>query len=34
MNGDGNMIIPNPYEGRTHSDWIDAFQNELERRRI
>jgi hypothetical protein len=29
MDGDGNMRIPNPYEGRTHSEWIDIFHNEL-----
>ena len=34
MNGDGNMIIPNPYEGRTHDEWVHIFHNELERRRI
>lgn len=33
MNGDGNMRIPNPYEGRTHSEWINIFHNELNRRR-
>ena len=29
MNGLGDMGIPNPYEGRTHSEWIDIFHNEL-----
>ena len=29
MNGHGDMGIPNPYEGRTHSEWIDIFHNEL-----
>ena len=33
MNGEGDMIIPNPYDGRTHSEWIVIFQNELNRRR-
>jgi hypothetical protein len=33
MDGDGNMRIPNPYEGRTHSEWINIFHNEIERRR-
>ena len=33
MNGSGNMIIPNPYEGRTHTEWINIFHNEMERRR-
>ncbi len=32
MNGLGDMGIPNPYEGRTHSEWIDIFHNELIRR--
>lgn len=34
MNGDGNVIIPNPYEGRTHDEWVNLFHNEIERRRI
>jgi hypothetical protein len=33
MDGDGNMRIPNPYEGRTHAEWINIFHNEIERRR-
>lgn len=33
MNGDGNMRIPNPYEGRTHTEWVHIFHNELEIRR-
>lgn len=33
MNGDGNIRIPNPYEGRTHIEWVHIFHNELERRR-
>jgi hypothetical protein len=32
MRGHGDMRIPNPYEGRTHSEWIVIFQNELRRR--
>jgi hypothetical protein len=32
MNGLGDMRIPNPYDGRTHSEWIVIFQNELRRR--
>jgi hypothetical protein len=32
MNGDGDMRIPNPYEGRTHSEWINIFHYELVRR--
>ena len=32
MDGDGNMRIPNPYEGRTHAEWIGIFYNELRRR--
>jgi len=32
INGDGNMRIPNPYEGRTHAEWIGIFYNELRRR--
>ena len=34
MDGDGNMRIPNPYEGRTHDEWVHIFHNEIERRRI
>jgi len=33
MDGDGNMRIPNPYDGRTHDEWINIFHNEIERRR-
>lgn len=33
MDGDGNMRIPNPYEGRTHDEWVNIFHNEIERRR-
>jgi hypothetical protein len=33
MDGDGNMRIPNPYEGRTHNEWSIIFNNELRRRR-
>jgi hypothetical protein len=33
MNGDGNMVIPNPYEGRTHTEWYEIFHNEMLRRR-
>ena len=33
MNGEGNMVIPNPYEGRTHDEWCVIFHNELNRRR-
>jgi hypothetical protein len=33
MDGDGNMRIPNPYEGRTHDEWAHIFHNEIERRR-
>jgi hypothetical protein len=33
MNGEGNMVIPNPYEGRTHNEWSIIFDNELRRRR-
>ena len=33
MNGEGNMVIPNPYEGKSHSEWCDIFHNELYRRR-
>ena len=33
MDGDGNMRIPNPYEGRTHNEWSIIFNNELIRRR-
>ena len=33
MNGEGNMVIPNPYEGRTHNEWCVIFHNELNRRR-
>ena len=29
MRGHGDIRIPNPYEGRTHSEWIDIFHNEL-----
>jgi hypothetical protein len=29
MHGHGEIRIPNPYEGRTHSEWIDIFHNEL-----
>lgn len=30
--GDGNMTIPNPYEGRTKDEWVQIFYNELMRR--
>jgi hypothetical protein len=33
MNGNGDRTIPNPYEGRTHTEWIDIFHNEMIRRR-
>lgn len=33
MDGDGNMRIPNPYEGRTHDEWVNIFHNEIVRRR-
>ena len=34
MNGDNdNMWIPNPYDGRTHTEWIYIFHNELSRGR-
>jgi hypothetical protein len=33
MNGEGDMVIPNPYEGRTHNEWSIIFDNELRRRR-
>jgi hypothetical protein len=33
VNGEGNMVIPNPYEGRTHNEWSIIFDNELRRRR-
>jgi hypothetical protein len=33
MNGEGNMVIPNPYEGKSHSEWCTIFHNELNRRR-
>ena len=33
MNGEGNMVIPNPYCGKSHSEWCDIFHNELYRRR-
>jgi hypothetical protein len=33
MNGSGDRTIPNPYEGRTHAEWINIFHNEMERRR-
>ena len=33
MNGEGNMVIPNPYGGKTHTEWIGIFHNELRRRR-
>ena len=34
MNGDNDdMWIPNPYDGRTHTEWIYIFHNELSRRR-
>ena len=32
LNGGGNMVIPNPYGGRSHSDWIHIFHTELIRR--
>ena len=31
MDGDGNMRIPNPYEGRTHDEWLNIFHNEIVR---
>lgn len=33
MDGDGDMRIPNPYEGRTHDEWLNIFHNEIVRRR-
>jgi hypothetical protein len=33
MNGSGDRTIPNPYEGRTHTEWINIFHNEMIRRR-
>jgi hypothetical protein len=33
MNGEGDMIIPNPYCGNSHMEWIIIFHNELNRRR-
>jgi hypothetical protein len=32
MSGNGDMTIPNPYEGRTHNEWCEIFDNELRRR--
>ena len=32
INGEGEMIIPNPYEGKSHAEWIGIFYNELRRR--
>lgn len=32
LDGDGDMIIPNPYQGRTHDEWSIIFDNELRRR--
>lgn len=31
--GNGNMSIPDPYEGRTKDEWVEIFHNELIRRR-
>ena len=33
MNGEGDMIIPNPYCGNSHTEWVYIFHNELNRRR-
>ena len=33
MNGRGNMVIPNPHQGRTHAEWVSIFHDELIRRR-
>lgn len=33
MNGEGDMVIPNPYCGNSHMEWIIIFHNELNRRR-
>jgi hypothetical protein len=32
LNGEGNMEIPNPYNGRTHEEWINIFNRELRER--
>ena len=33
MNGEGDMVIPNPYCGKSHTEWCVIFYNELNRRR-
>ena len=32
LRGEGNMAIPNPYEGRTSNEWQIIFHHELIRR--
>jgi len=32
INGEGNMVIPNPHCGKSHAEWIGIFYNELRRR--
>jgi len=29
LNGEGNTEIPNPYNGRTHEEWVYIFNKEL-----
>ena len=29
LNGEGNMEIPNPHNGKTHDEWIYIFNREL-----
>ena len=33
LTGNGNMEIPEPYEGRTRIEWYEIFHNEILRRR-
>ena len=30
--GQGNMIIPEPYQGKSHLEWLFIFRDELRRR--
>lgn len=31
--GEGMHVIPNPYQGRTHTEWIQIFEKELNDRK-
>jgi hypothetical protein len=33
LRGNGMHVIPNPYRGRTHTEWISIFEKELNSRK-